>query len=112
MIDLQDLNDKLGHLTQGEGLSSVLGPDQLSELVGQVGIDPAEIANMAPEDIMTTLSENGVDLSQFAETDIQALIEQVTSEQGEGLMGMAQEAAQNGGLGDMVQNVLGRFLGR
>lgn len=115
MIDLNELNEKLGGLTGGqgsaEGLGEVLGPGTPTELLGQIGIDPADLANMAPGDIMTMLSENGVDLSQFTETDVQGLMEQFIGENAD-LANMAQEAVQNGGLGEMVQNVLGRFIGR
>lgn len=110
MIDLNELNDKLGHLAPGQDVGSVLDPGTMSELLGQIGVDPAAIEGMSPSEIMGLLSENGIDLSQVTEADLSGLIDQYTGQGG--LADIAREAVQNGNIGEMVQGFLGRFLGR
>ncbi len=110
MIDLNELNDKLGHLTSGQDLGSVLDPNTMGELLGQIGVDPASLEGMSLDQIMGLLSENGIDLSQVSEADLSGLLDQYVGQGG--LADMARDAVQNGSLGEVVQGFLGRFLGR
>jgi hypothetical protein len=110
MIDIKELNDMLGHLAPGQDLGAVLDPNTMTELLGQIGVDPAAIEGMSSSEIIGLLSENGIDLSQVTEADLSGLIEQYMGQGG--LADIAREAVQNGGIGEMVQGFLGRILGR
>ncbi|MEO1420968.1 MAG: hypothetical protein AAFU66_08460 [Pseudomonadota bacterium] len=117
MIDLNSVTDKLGELTQADGISQMLGrdgldPTQLQDMVAQLGIDPADLAGMAPEDILNTLSEHGVDLSQLGETDLQGIVEQLSGGQLGDIATLAQDAVSNGGVGELIQSAFSRFLGK
>lgn len=74
MIDLSRLSETfqslLGSGTAQDGLGGIA--EQLTNL----NLDPADLAQLSAPELLTTLSENGIDLAQMDPEQITALMEQ------------------------------------
>ena len=73
MLDFSRLTDVFGDLL-GQASSSILPADLLDKL-GALGIDPPEIASLEPGQLITMLSEQGIDVSQLDASQLSALSE-------------------------------------
>lgn len=67
MFDFPRLSDLIGNVA-AEYLSGGQEPaQQLPELLSGVGLDPSALAGLSENEIVTLLTENGIDVSQVLE---------------------------------------------
>lgn len=75
MFDLSRLTELVSDLVGQDAVNSIAG--NVFEQLSQNGIDMSQLQGLAPEEIVTTLSEQGIDLSSFAPDQIAQLGEQI-----------------------------------
>jgi ABC-type nitrate/sulfonate/bicarbonate transport system substrate-binding protein len=81
MLGLNDIADKLGgFVSDADGVTSLpLG--QIQNLLAQAGIDPTQLANLAPDQITELLARAGIDPASLGEGQIADLVQQVAGDQ-------------------------------
>ncbi len=111
MIDLSQLTEKFSGLTEAAGgIEALGGLEGVQQMLADAGIDPAELSGLSVGELGQLLEQTGIDPAQFLEGG--QLAELGLGEVAQQLLGQAGEAGANGGLGGIVEGLVGRFFGR
>lgn len=68
MFNFSAFFDQASELFHSANISELMGdgqPFDLQELIGQAGLDPQELAGLAPDEVITMLQDNGIDAAQL-----------------------------------------------
>lgn len=116
MIDLSQLTEKFSGLSEAAGgIEALGGLEGVQQMLADAGIDPAELSNLSAADLSQLLEQTGIDPAQFleggqlGELGLGEVAQQLL---GQNFAGEAGEAGANGGLGEIVEGLVGRFFGR
>ena len=111
MIDLSQLAEKFSGLTEAAGgIEALGGLEGVQQMLTDAGIDPAELSNLSVADLSQLLEQTGIDPAQLLEGG--QLGELGLGDVAQQLLGQAGEAGANGGLGEIVEGLVGRFFSR
>jgi hypothetical protein len=70
MLDFSRVTDFLTEMAGNVLQGTSADPQGLTELLANAGLDPSALAGLSEGEIMTLLSDHGIDLSQFAPEEL------------------------------------------
>lgn len=86
MLDFSRVTDFLAEMAGNVLQGASAEPQGLIEMLANAGLDPSALTGLSEGEIMTLLSDHGIDLSQFAPEELTNFVSSVGLDDSAGLL--------------------------